>query len=399
MGVVKLEGSVACVDVDGAPRLWGMLWSELWPLNLSEDVIRRRLRSADRLYEVADELFGPGSLDRFMTHCDAGKIQVALDALFHRLRNEARSNGSNLSKTFRHSKSFILEAMSRWHPKAATRDLQAALAEIEDGYEEGALGREGLEATIRSLPVIVIVELGEIFHPDSPRNPFRTSSIRFRNYVILLIYLSCGIRRSELALATTNDVIAEFDRRLDRTVYRLNVVETDEDDKRAQRPSLKTVQSRRQIVIPEYLYKLIRRYEIDLRPPVWTPFLFVSQKRRPISTRQLNQIFEVASKALSEEAKAALARQQLDKVSCHYLRHTCAVSRMKAHHDKGTDHNEIMRLMRVFFGWDKDSEMPLHYARAYFESKNAEVWDAALDAALGILRNAGSADPSASEED
>ncbi|MBB3946969.1 integrase [Rhizobium skierniewicense] len=389
MSVINLDGMVACVDVDGGPRLWATLWSELWPLNLSEDVIRRRLRSAERLYEVTDELFGPGSLDRFMTHCDLEKLEVALDALFHRLRNEARSNDTNMSKTFHRSKSFISEAMASWHPKANTRDLQAALAEIDDFHKNTALGREASAAAIRSLPPIVIVELGKIFDPGSPRNPFRTFVVKFRNYLIFLILLRCGLRRSELALATTNDIISEFDRRLDRMVYRINVVETGVEDERAQRPSLKTIQSRRQIFIPEYLYKLIRRYEIEVRPPTTTPFLFVSQKRRPISTRQLNNIFEVASKALSEDAKAALAQQQLDKASCHHLRHTCAVGRMKAHHAKGTHHDEIMRMMRVYFGWDKDSEMPLHYARAYFESENAKVWDAALDASVDVLRAAG----------
>lgn len=42
--------------------------------------------------------------------------------------------------------------------------------------------------------------------------------------------------------------------------------------------------------------------------------------------------------------------------------------------------------LRVFFGWTKDSEMPRHYARAYFEDRLITVWQKKFDDRMDVLR-------------
>ncbi len=42
--------------------------------------------------------------------------------------------------------------------------------------------------------------------------------------------------------------------------------------------------------------------------------------------------------------------------------------------------------MRVFFGWSRDSDMPLRYARAVFEALHS-VWNSNFDDHVEVLRS------------
>ncbi|PSD09813.1 integrase, partial [Stenotrophomonas maltophilia] len=39
-----------------------------------------------------------------------------------------------------------------------------------------------------------------------------------------------------------------------------------------------------------------------------------------------------------------------------------------------------------FFGWSRESQMPLHYARAVFEDRLSSVWNNAFDDRVEVLR-------------
>lgn len=114
--------------------------------------------------------------------------------------------------------------------------------------------------------------------------------------------------------------------------------------------------------------------------------LLMSQKAKPLSLRSFNEIFEAATAALSDEAKKSLLKQGLHGVSCHDLRHTSAVVRMKRYQDAGLDVDKAQEKLRVFFGWSKTSNMPRLYAKAYFETTLAEVWDEKFDTFVDALR-------------
>ena len=49
--------------------------------------------------------------------------------------------------------------------------------------------------------------------------------------------------------------------------------------------------------------------------------------------------------------------------------------------------DKAIEKLRVFFGWSKTSEMPRHYARAYFETELAEIWNEHYDAYVETLRS------------
>jgi integrase len=102
----------------------------------------------------------------------------------------------------------------------------------------------------------------------------------------------------------------------------------------------------------------------------------------------INSIFDTLSKNLSESAKAALwDLRGKKKVTPHDLRHTCAVVRLTEFLDAGESMDVALAKLRAFFGWITDSEMPLHYSRAYFEDRLATVWDSRFDAHLDHLKS------------
>ncbi|WP_157628277.1 hypothetical protein [Ensifer sp. BR816] len=93
----------------------------------------------------------------------------------------------------------------------------------------------------------------------------------------------------------------------------------------------------------------------------------------------------MATKALSDEAKKSLEKQGLKGVSCHD-RHTSAVVRMRRYQDAGNDLDKAQEKLRTFFGWSKKSDMPRLYAKAYFETALAEVWNEKFENFVDALR-------------
>ena len=82
----------------------------------------------------------------------------------------------------------------------------------------------------------------------------------------------------------------------------------------------------------------------------------------------MHNVFEIVTGHLSGPAKKALINQGKTSVAAHDLRHTCAVYRLSRYLARGDDLDTTIDKLRVFFGWSETSQMPRHYARAYFES-------------------------------
>ena len=46
-----------------------------------------------------------------------------------------------------------------------------------------------------------------------------------------------------------------------------------------------------------------------------------------------------------------------------------------------------LQQLRAFFGWSKESDMPLRYAKAVFEDRLATVWNDTFDERVAIVRS------------
>jgi integrase len=214
--------------------------------------------------------------------------------------------------------------------------------------------------------------------------------LRWRNYVIVLLLLHQGLRRGELLQLAIDAVKDEFDRRLGRRRFWLNVAENPHErlDPRVAVPRLKNGLAARQIPISEALANAVETYGVNYRGKQARSYLLSSQARKPLSTRAVNKVFHVLGQHLSAAAKRELWGQRRPiRISPHDLRHTCAAVRLGQL--VGDDHAKLpaaIEQLRPFFGWSRDSNMPGLYARTYFEAQIAKVWRDDFDARVDFLR-------------
>jgi hypothetical protein len=117
-------------------------------------------------------------------------------------------------------------------------------------------------------------------------------------------------------------------------------------------------------------------------------FLISSRNGRPFSAEGVTKIFQKITGSLSKHLRKLLMDMTGEEsVSAHHLRHTCAVVRLNQLLTSGVEMTDALERMRPFFGWVRDSDEPLRYARTVFEDRLASVWNDSFDEQVEILRN------------
>ncbi|CDM63118.1 MULTISPECIES: tyrosine-type recombinase/integrase [Rhizobium] len=380
---------MASVDQHGIPRFWATIWIDVLKPTMESSTRRKHLTALDRLYEACNRQRGRDCLDRLIAEADADGLENVLLGFLAQLRNEAIITGFDKASTWTSAVSFVIDMLRYTGNSLGARaaEMEAKLLRLEVLYRQLAPNPEATEGpVVRALPSTVVQDLYEIFRPDSARNPFKTEALRWRNLVIFMLLLRLGLRRGEAALLCINSFKEDFNYDTGAMDYWLDVEETHDGDPRYEQPSLKTAPSRRQLPLSKEFVELIPIFAQNFRGKANYPHLLISQKSKPLSLRSMNEIFEVASKALSPEARKSLSKQGLGSVSCHDLRHTSAVVRMTRYRDKGLDLDTAQGNLREYFGWSEESNMPRLYAKAYFETTLAEVWDETFDTFVDALR-------------
>lgn len=387
----SLAGTVPVDDV-GLPRYWLHAWTVLFASDLKPNTTIKTYRAADYLYQTAGICHGEDCLDRLITDLDVRSLIGVLDALFIRLRNDSLDRGVDHRRTWQYGRDFLLDILKRLClvegiPDAAA--LQAKIARIDDHYGVAEPGADQAVIQVRAFPAEVLKELYELISFASPRNPFRTARNMFRNWLMVMMFIHLGLRRGEMCLLKLDSFFDAIDGRTGKRRFWLNVDETPEDefDPRTDRPSLKTIYSKRQIPIAAEMAQAIRTYIRDYRGRGDHIFLFNSQKNRPIARNSINDIFSCISDRLSPASKALLLKRNgATNVVPHGCRHTSSVVRLKEMLNLGTPMPEALAKLRIFFGWSPKSEMALHYARAHFEEGLQAVWDSRFDIHVAHLR-------------
>ena len=190
------------------------------------------------------------------------------------------------------------------------------------------------------------------------------------------------------------DVIkSEYDHKQKRTRHWLSVRENkyaeSDPDPRYSRPQIKTVHSHRQVPVSELTATLVQSYAENYRSRPSHSFFLNAQSNRPFSTESLTSAFKQISGSMPPRVLNDL-RQRTGKesISPQDLRHTSAVVRLHQllEKDDSMDEGRLQKL-RTFFGWSKNSQMPLRYARAVFEDRLAGVWNNAFDDRVTLLRS------------
>jgi integrase len=241
----------------------------------------------------------------------------------------------------------------------------------------------------RSLTVFQTKVLVAVIYPHTPTrsniyNPFKSSEVIFRNYLMCTVLLEYGLRRGELLLLTTTSFKQGIRESGNAIQYYLIVttLEDEDEDFGKVNAKLKNQHAHRTLKITEAHYGLLMHYVKQVRPEADSEMLFLSSaKQTPLTTRMLNKIFKkYIFKAMCKVSPELLKTDSLEYLSeftPHMLRHTWAVAMLfwfcsKEYAEKyGED--QIMSLesaqekLRVLGGWSIKSEMPAHYGRRYIE--------------------------------
>ena len=389
----SLHGPVL-VDAHGRLRYWSTVESHLAHAHLRSSTVGIHLSAIERLYAFAEQLWRNDTLDAVIARQDLARIDDLLHAFFSKLRSEAQRTGHGSDEAWRIASRFASRSCERLvglgSPRRMrqARDLLDRLTRLDHDLALRPRRRPGRP---RGLPAVVIEDLYELVLPESPRNPFRNASLRWRNFVVVLLLLHQGLRRSELLQLPVDAVQSERDPHSGRERFWLNVSENpyERTDPRRDRPALKNDLATRQIPISRGLVEAIDAYAQGQRGRRERSYLFYSQKQKALSKRQVNDLFLVLSRKLSEAAQRELwNRHRPLRVTPHDLRHTCAAVRLSQL--VGDDHARLpaaIEQLRPFFGWSRDSEMPRLYARTYFEAQVAKVWRDDFDARVEFLRS------------
>ncbi|WP_374377737.1 tyrosine-type recombinase/integrase [Dongia sp.] len=381
----------ALIDDFGRPRYWATIWADVLNANVSHSTRGANLTAVEKLYRSAKEQLGYDGLDRVLHAGDIEALESILGGFLTMLRNESAIDAVDRDTAWRAALSFVEDVLAHFQPTTGHQAAQAAanLLRLQQLYRQLAPTPPKPPAPIRALPAVVIEDLYEIFSPESERNPFRSPPGRWRNFLLYLLLLHLGLRRGESLILPADAIKDDYDPATGEVRYWISIVGTPyEDDPRQSVPRIKTAASYRHLPISAALLNLTNTYVQNYRKRCPHAFMLNSQMDKPLSAQSVNHIFGVATECLSERARKALSDRGKLTVTPHDLRHTAAVIRLAKYVESGLELDHAIEKLRVFFGWSPTSQMPRHYARAYFETNLAEVWEERFDDYVDAMRDA-----------
>lgn len=381
------------VDDRRLPRYWSNVWLLMSGADLASSSQIKRLRYVESLYAHADRLFGRNSLDDALGSLDDIRLAEILESWFVSIRNQAFISSADESR-WRTGFSFVSSIVT-WLSKTTLptdrlKAIEARLHRLSNLYGQLHVRRPRTTSRVRSLPSVVVGALYEVLDPSSVNNPFPRMHVRWLAFMAFLLMLHQGLRRGELLLLTADVVKSGFDKKQQRSRYWLNVQESnysdEDDDPRYSRPSIKTASSVRQLPVSDVMAGLVQVYVENYRGKPNHAFLLNTQRDSPLSTESLTKMFTKVSRALPPLVLKELKdRTGKSSVTPHDLRHTCAVVRLNQLLQQGDHMDEALQKIRGFFGWSKDSQMPIRYARAVFDDRLSTIWNKDLDERVAIL--------------
>jgi len=385
-------GSPYLIDEIGIPRYWAAVWASFLPASHAPATVGKKLSQLDRFYRHAESLLGTGGLDNALSNFDVEAICSSLEGYFLSIKNSSKITKESEDR-WQLAIQFVNEITQRicrnHGGQKHLAEFQAGLRELDLAHSTLHIGRRRHPERIRSLPSEVVEYLYQLLDPESSINPFQNRASRWRVYVSFIVMLHQGLRRSELLVLPVDVIKKSFDRSLNKDRFWINVKYNEyEDDPRYSKPGIKNPSSIRQLPISSVIALIVQEYTSNYRGRVRHSFLINSQKHHPLSPEGVTYIFKKITDSLPQSLRKSLRDHTgADSISAHDLRHTSAVVRLNQLLSEGVEMDDAMQRMRAFFGWSRESDMPLRYARAVFEDRLASIWKAEFDDRVSILRS------------
>jgi len=207
----------------------------------------------------------------------------------------------------------------------------------------------------------------EVMHPENAENPFANKALKLRNYIVLLLGLEMGLRRSEMLLIKISDIHWHSGQ--------LAIVDLEDDriDTRLEAPQFKT--NERQLVMSEDLVWALRDYVDSYRVlkkgsfvARKHPFLLVSHRRnegRSLSIKGLDGVLPRVGVELPE----------LSHIHLHILRHDAVYTLLESMRDElevltpEYRTTKVQKVLTYAFGWSTESNMPSLYGAKFWKEE------------------------------
>ena len=239
------------------------------------------------------------------------------------------------------------------------RDVRARLTLIKRSFANAARAR--LPSAVHAAPLSAeqLQRLLQVCHPDACDNPWK-KPYRQRNFLIVLMMATLGVRRGELLKLRVSDC------HLGRTIPEIRVERSPDDpaDPRINEPQVKT-ESRHlpcDASLARYLNEYICRTRRTIPGASRSPFLFLSRGGQPMSLVRMNGLL----------GQVAAVHPEFYDLHPHSLRSTCATNFRAAGLRNGLDEERIDKDMMYFFGWrSADSVRP--YIDAAIRRESCEI--------------------------
>lgn len=390
--MLKLLPHDKCLLVDAhmLPRYWSSVWSIYHEGRMAQSTHRQKLRDIESLYLHAD---GVGChLDDVLHQLDLPTLGSVLEAFFVTLRNSSGSSSTALRRwnTTFHFVRDTCERLERApHVGNQMVDIRARMSRLDNLYMGLRPFKRRMGNKVRAIPRSVLMELLDIVTPGSATNPFEYEKTQWRVFALFSILLFGGLRKGEVLMLNAGFLKSERDPVSGQLKYYLSV-RTDEslDDPRNSKPSIKTVDSIRTLPITAQTASGLQVYLDNYRGKPNHAYFLNSIQNKPLSAEGVRLIMTRISGALTSQSRVKLKDLTgNDAVTPHSFRHTCAVVRTKQWLANGLSTEQAMANLRSFFGWSKESMMPLLYGKAALDEQLNESWNEALDDRLNMLRN------------
>lgn len=292
---------------------------------------------------------------------------VSLEKLRKRPSNidEMRIDGSSAATRLRNIRDYLkwlcLARISKHGIDASLRlslesSIQYTSNAIEARLPSGAYKhsridqREGLEPK-------AVSQILKVINPQSQENPWSDEHSKYRNELIILWLLNCGLRRGELL----NIRISDLNFRESTVVVERRA--DDSSDPRTNQPKVKT-RGREIPLLAELLDKTnayIMNQRSAIRGARKHDFLFVaSDSGAPLSIPSLNKIFTVLKKTFPE-----LANQLFP----HILRHTWNDNFSERMDENRVGEEQEKKIRSYMMGWSETSGTAATYTRRHIRKK------------------------------
>lgn len=196
-----------------------------------------------------------------------------------------------------------------------------------------------------------------VVDPASPENPWKNTSIRKRNRLIVRLLRDLGIRKGELLGVKIQDI--NFG---DNTLF-IAKRPDDPEDPRNRQPEAKTLE--RTLPMGGDLVELLRNYvaeRANIPGARLHPFLVVGRGGMPLALNSVDLIFKKLREKFTE----------LGPVSAHILRHTWNGSFSDFAKGRMSE-DEERKIRNYLMGWSKNSQMAADYTARFVEEEGRKA--------------------------